>query len=74
MGPLFERFPLKESHFRGPKNPKIFGLRPALPPNRTILVILLGYLIVFALEMTDLGGIGLIVLILAITFELILGD
>ena len=29
FGPRFERFPLKESHFRGPKIAKIFRLRRA---------------------------------------------
>ena len=52
---IFERFPLKESHFRGPQNPKIFRLRRALPPNRAILADILGYLTVFALEIADLG-------------------
>ena len=55
LGPFFERFPLKESHFRGPQNAKIFRLRRALPPNRAILADILGYLTVFALEIADLG-------------------
>ena len=60
LGPLFERFPLKESLFRGPQNPKIFRLRRALPPNRAILADILGYLGVSPLETADLGsGAGL---------------
>ena len=55
FGPLFERFPLKESHFGGPQNPKLLRLRRAFPPNRGVLADILGYLGVSALETADLG-------------------